>query len=171
MDAGTALLECTLAVDAWDLYMPFAARMPEGLGWIYGSEPVDRTVRAGAGATAAVSRGGRWAGFWRLRARPISCFCDWGAPGFAVKDGAVRAPGGRKWGPRRRRETAEGVRRAYAESNPAGAGDGPYAHDFRESIPFDGAATKPPADRGRGKGGPSAGAAGGGLYAIKMGDA
>lgn len=167
-DAGTALLGRTLAVDAWDLYVPFAASMPEGLGWIYGSEPVVRTVRACSGA-AAVALGGRWAGFWRLRARPISCFCGWGAPGFLVKGGAVRAPDGRKWGDRERRATAEDILRERAGSSSAGGDeDSLRAPDFRDPAPFGGASDKLASAKDTGK---DATSAGGGLYAIKIADA
>ena len=42
--AKAALLDCTIVVDAWDLYAPFAASMNDQ-HWIYHSKSVCRTVR------------------------------------------------------------------------------------------------------------------------------
>ena len=92
--ARAALLGCTLVVDAWDLYVPFAASMPEGLDWIYDSKQVVRTVRVNpgdaAGHAASVSQGRGRKKFECVPSMPISCLCGAGRYGFAVRGGAGR---------------------------------------------------------------------------------
>ena len=173
--AKTALLGRTAIVDAWDLYAPFAASMPEGFCWIYGSEPVTRTVRvdAGAGASpAAVLKGRGRNNFESIPSKPISRLCGGaGGYGFAVRGGAVVARGGRTLDRREWREAVESRRRAYEAAYLDRGGDGARGRRFRGRIPpDDGIDVKKFARRPDRWGGLRAGG-GGGRYAIRIGDA
>ena len=174
--AKASLLGRTLIVDAWDLYAPLAASMPEGFCWIYGSKPVDRTVRvdagAGAGLAATVSQGGRWEDPVSIPSRPISCLCDGaGGYGFAVRGGAVMTRGGRTLDRRECRKAVESRRRVYEAAYLDRGGDGTRERHFRGSAPPDDGidveefAKRPDRDGGLRAGG------GGGRYAIRIGDA
>ena len=172
--AKTALLGRTAIVDAWDLYAPLAASMPEGFCWIYGSEPVTRTVRVDAGADAgptAVLKGRGRNNFESIPSRPISCLCDGtGGYGFAVRGGAVVARGGRKLSRQEWRKAVESRRRAYEAAYLDRGGDGPRERGFRGRVPSDNWIDVEFAKRPDRWGGLRAGG-GGGRYAIRIGDA
>lgn len=174
--AKTALLGRTAIVDAWDLYAPLAASMPEGFCWIYGSEPVTRTVRvdagAGAGPAAAVSQGGRWEDPVSIPSKPISCLCDGaGGYGFAVRGGAVVARDGRTLDRQECRKAVEARRQAYEAAYLDRGGDGARGSGFRgRAPPDDGIDVREFAKRPDRNGGLRAGG-GGGRYAIRIGDA
>ena len=174
--ARAALLGRTAIVDAWDLYAPLAASMPEGFCWIYGSKPVDRTVRvdagAGAGLAATVSQGGRWEDPVSIPSRPISRLCDGaGGYGFAVRGGAVITRGGRTLDRRECRKAVEARRREYEAAYLDRGGDGTRGRRFRGRVPPDsGIDVEEFAKRPDRNGGLRAGG-GGGRYAIRIGDA
>ena len=174
--ARTTLLGRTAIVDAWDLYVPFAASMPEGFCWIYGSRPVDRTVRvdtsAAAGPAATVSQGDRWEEFESIPSRPISCLCDGaGGYGFVVRGGAVVARGGRKLSRQEWHKAVESRRREYEAAYLDRGRDGLRERGFRDRVPPDnGIDVEEFVKRPDRWGGLRAGG-GGGRYAIRIGDA
>ena len=175
---GSTLLDRTVIVDAWDLYAPLAASMPEGFGWIYYSEPVVRTVRidmgGAAGHAATVSKGDRWEEPESIPSRPISCLCNGtGGYGFVVKGGEVRTRDDRKQDHQEWHEAVERHRRTHEASYLDRDRSGPHKRGFRDHVP--------PADKADvayfmkrpGRGGLRAGGGGigGGRHAIRIGDA
>ena len=173
-ETASSFFALPAVVDAWDLYAPFAASMPEGFRWIYGSEPVTRTVRIDAGADAspaAVLKGRGRNNFESIPSRPISCLCgDPGGCGFAARGGAVVARGGRTLDRRECRKAVEARRRAYEAAYLDRGGDGTRGSGFRDRAPpDDGIDVKEFARRPDRWGGMRTG--GGGRYAIRIGDA
>ena len=141
--ARSALLDCTIIVDAWDLCAPFAASMPEGLDWIYGSKPVVRTVRVNpgdaAGHAVSVSQGRGRKAFTGISLMPISRLCDAGRYGFAVRGGAVLAPDGTVLDRKKYREAVEARRWEYWDLYLSKGGrDGPRTRDLHTSNRPDG---------------------------------
>ena len=147
--ARGALLDCTIIVDAWDLCASFAASMPEGLDWIYGSKPVVRTVRVNpgdaAGRAVSVSQGRGRKAFTGISPLPISRLCDagrygfavrggTGRYGFAVRGGAVLAPDGTILDRKKYREAVEARRWEYWDLYLSKGGrDGPRTRDLHTS--------------------------------------
>ena len=166
--AGATLLDCALVVDAWDLYAPFAASMPEGLEWTCGSKSTKtvRVARKGAaGHAASVSQGRGRKKFEPLRSMPISCMCDAGRYGFAVKGGAVLAHDGGPLDRKKYQDAVEARKREYWDSYQGKAKDGQHARGPHASDRRDGEATagNPDKDVLRAAGS-------GGRYAIRIGD-
>ena len=135
--ARAALLGCTLVVDAWDLYAPFAASMNDPY-WIYRPKPATKTVRileGAAGRAAYVSQGRGRKEFERIPSVPISCLCGAGRYGFAVRGGAVLACYGRTALDRiKYQEAVEARRREYWDLYPREVRGGPHARGPR--APF-----------------------------------
>ena len=176
--ARAALLGRTLIVDAWDLYVPFAASMPEGLDWIYDSKPVVRTVRVNpgdaAGCAASVSQGRGRKAFTGISPLPISRLCDAGRYGFVVRGGAVLAPDGTVLDRKKHQEAVEARRWEYWDRYLSKGGrDGPRTRDLHTSNqPGDEDSVRRSdgdilrtAGRGRGRG-----RGRGSRYAIRIGD-
>ena len=184
--ARDALLGRTLVVDAWDLYVPFAASMPEGLDWIYDSKPVVRTVRVNpgdaAGCAASVSQGRGRKAIPNITFMPISRLCDTGRYGFAVRGdtgrygfavrgGAVLALDGTVLDRKKYQEAVEARRWEYWDRCLSkGVGDGPRMRDLHTSNQPDDedSVRRSDGDVMRTAG---SGSGSGGCYAIRIGDA
>ena len=180
--ARAGLLGRTLVVDAWDLYMPLAASTTEGRSWVCSPKTFVRTVRvdtaaAGEGAAVDVSQGRGREWLLGLPSRPISSMCDsTDGLGFVARGGTARARGGRKWGLEEWREAAAERARAHAEAHPDYRDRGDL-HVPASEVPTaleharEGGHMGSPDGSGTGAASAVAAAAGGGRYAIRIGDA
>ena len=169
--AKTDLLNRTLMVDACHFYMPFVTSRSNNFHWFLNPETFVRTARVsvdvGVVRTVEVSQGRGRRDRKCAPASPISQLCNNADDyGFVLEDHAVKARDGGDWDRKRREDTVKRVL-AYAEESP----------DYKETAlhthapDIAGALGRAPeagfaARSGEGQ---RAGAAGGGLYAVKLG--